>query len=313
MATGPETTKRIGQSTGEVLKTSAVAKIQKQQDPPMMPRSPQGGGENAEHAEPYHLINLILGVAVADPVAEAPSAVRRYRALTLVEHHVTETTGNTIRHYTEDAGRSTLEPLFHMYGLSLGERLDGLVSTLQKSENQHLRALFRASEFGVKLTLGRHPRAEITVVLGIHSNKTRRSETSIYAPPQQRLPISDDSEPTAQIRREVVIPFALIDVLIDLWDDTLSYRAKRAAEAAKTPAKRGSAEPVNETAVLLAGNAAATTRATPLQPNSSPRNLVAREKNLKRRRGSSDSTKPHAEGQQHVRRTDRHSDARHPL
>jgi len=312
MATGPETTRRIGQSTDEVLKTSAVAKIQKQQDPPMMPRSPQGGGENAEHAEPYHLINLILGVAVADPVAEAPSAVRRYRALTLVEHHVTETTGNTVRH-CKDAGRSTLEPLFHMYGLSLGERLDGLVFTLQKPENQHLRALFRASKFNVKLTLGRHPRAEITVVLGIHGNKTRRSETSIYAPPQQRLPISDDSELTAQIRREVAIPFALIDVLIDLWDDTLSYRAKRAAEAAKTSAKRGSAEPVNETAAPLPGGAAATTRAVPLQPVSSSGNLAARERNLKRRRGSSDSTKPHAEGQQHVRRTDRHSDARHPL
>jgi hypothetical protein len=251
----------------------------------MFPRAIQGAGGKSERCTPYHLVNAALGITVADPVAAAPSQVNLYRGLVVAEQHVTvtQTSGQKGARISETSTGSikhgTLEPLLRLYGPTLGARLDGLVTALQLPENQRLRALFRDSEFSIRLTLGSMPQAIISVRFIDDGNE--RLERSTYLPPQGILPVRDNYRLPAAPIREVVIPFALIDTLTDLWSDSLLHYARRIPEAVNKPATP-MAHPQSDTAATLSQAAAAPNQDQARPRASTSRKIRERDKKLKR-------------------------------
>ena len=68
-----------------------TARALQETDQTLWPKAAKGGGRGAAHLEPRHLVNLVLALALADPIAIAPQTVAfrsmacahpRFRSLT---------------------------------------------------------------------------------------------------------------------------------------------------------------------------------------------------------------------------------------
>jgi hypothetical protein len=220
----------------------------------LWPQGEKGRGREA-HTEPHHLVNLAIALAADHPFTDPPAAVRLFRSLVANALEEVSADAKPVRrteYSAKPVGSGRLAATWHMYGNTLGSHLDGLVNSLAKPAEIELRRFLRAVGMTVTLTVG-PTEARLTLPRPGVDQPFDRSEVLTYRVPQARLPIPELPMPGA-LRREITIPFALLETMADLWADTLAHRA---AVAAKQQGKSASfAE--RETAAFLPGNAAAT-------------------------------------------------------
>jgi len=88
MATGVQAVERFSEEL-EIIPAAVerAARALKETNPPMWAKGKQGGGKNAAHVTPQHVINLLLALMATDTRTEAPEAARSYRDLTPQRKH----------------------------------------------------------------------------------------------------------------------------------------------------------------------------------------------------------------------------------
>jgi hypothetical protein len=232
MAVGSFAIRTYAKKTDDLLAT--VDRASECLQPELWPLGPRGGGRATPHVEPSHLVNLMLAVCCAVPITSAPKVVPIYRGLV-------ETELRTIRREIRADGVLTTEvrtterrfgffkPALHRFGSTLGRQLDGLVTILQQPINQAFREYLRFGGFELALTLGPVPQATVSITQRMPDDAYETVEVLSFTGQQDALPLREPL-PAARPIRVVTVRFELIDVLIDLWDDTLAHR-KRNAEA----------------------------------------------------------------------------------
>ena len=233
MATATEAIERIADDTGiPTGSVDRVARVLKQSRPNLWPRSGQGGGSKAAHVEPSHLVNLALGLAVADPITTAPQIVSGYRELTLWD---------ALYMRPECLEDPITEALFHQTGCpitpegwvlvdgvlsgTLGSACERLIELLASPAEKPLRDRLRIYGLQLELIVDRTPSASI-VYRTIGGEEMHFS----YLLRQIGLPLSNNflpPPPVAPLKRQVTIPFALFEALADLWADTLAHHASK--------------------------------------------------------------------------------------
>ena len=145
-----------------------VARVLKQSRPNLWPRSGRGGGSKAAHVEPSHLVNLALGLAVADPITTAPQIVSGYRELTLWD---------ALYMRPECLEDPITEALFHQTGCpitpegwvlvdgilsgTLGSACERLIELLASPAEKPLRDRLRIYGLQLELIVDRTPSASI--------------------------------------------------------------------------------------------------------------------------------------------------------
>jgi hypothetical protein len=253
VAVGSQAVRAYAEKTGELLATVDRASVCLQ--PNLWPVGKLGGGRTTPHVEPSHLINLMLAACCATPITSSPTVVPAYRELV-------ESSLQTIRREMRADGvlttevRATkrnlgfLKPVLHQFGPTLGRQLDGLITILQQPMNQMLREYLRFGGFELALTLGPVPQATVSITEKMPDSTFELVNVLSFVPPQDALPLRAPF-PAARPTRVVTVCFELIDVLIDLWDDTIAYRKRNTEalpgasvfQAAKST--RGRSEPQN--------------------------------------------------------------------
>jgi hypothetical protein len=232
VATAADAIQRIAEATGSLPATvSRTARALREADARLWPQGAQGRGQAAQ-VEPRHSVNLVIAIATGFPV-DAVANVQRYRTLT-----------------AED-------------GTEFGYYLDSIVERLAHDRDGSVRRGLGADQFLVELMLGEMARA------GVRSmGEGDTLSLVVFLPTQDDLVLEQEVAPNAQTRLipRVTVSLDLLDVLADLWRDTLTYRAIRAVHAkGGTPARflhsqpdaSASAPPENETAATPAREAAA--------------------------------------------------------
>jgi hypothetical protein len=122
------------------------------------------------------------------------------------------------------SGAKTILP-----GDRLGEGLDSLIDYLANPEAAQLRRLYADGGMAVTLIVDRFPSAVTRVTSPRGHIEINRYMPSILSP--AFLP----AQPLAPLRRETTIPFSLLEVLADLWADTLAHRAGKAQSKTASP------------------------------------------------------------------------------
>jgi hypothetical protein len=230
MAVGSHAVRTFAEKTGDLLATVDRASVCLQ--PELWPLGRRGGGRTTPHVEPSHLVNLMLAVCCATPITSAPTVVPAYRALV-------ETELRTIRREMRPDGVLTTEvrttdrrfgffkPALHQFGSTLGRQLDGLVTILQQPMNQAFREYLRSGGFELALTLGPIPQATVTITERMPGEAYEAVEVLSFVTPQDALPLQEPL-PEARPTHVVTVRFELLEVLIDLWSDTVAHRKRNA-------------------------------------------------------------------------------------
>ena len=147
MATGAQATERVAKATGvSVTYVERAARILKEADADLWPKARKGGGKGAAHVMPSHLVNLLLALMAADPITEAPEIVPRCRAMIPVLKN--DLASNEFEPGLEARIVAILDDFCP--GTNLGERLEGLVRTLMRTNNRA-----RARQLLGKFAVGR--------------------------------------------------------------------------------------------------------------------------------------------------------------
>jgi hypothetical protein len=82
MATGADAITAIADATGLLPATvGRAARALREAGGDLWPQSMPGGGRNARHVQPHHLVNLTLALMGADPITDAPELVSFCRCL----------------------------------------------------------------------------------------------------------------------------------------------------------------------------------------------------------------------------------------
>src|SRR4051794_5746235 len=82
MATAAQAMEAISKATGIPLVTvERAARMLREAGGDLWPQGKRGGGKSAAHVLAHHLVNLLLALMTADPLNEAPDAVRQCRDL----------------------------------------------------------------------------------------------------------------------------------------------------------------------------------------------------------------------------------------
>jgi hypothetical protein len=238
VATASKAIDDIADATG-ILRATVfrAARALREADPLLWPQGEAGRGR-AAHVEPRPLVNLALALAVADPITTAPQIVSGYRdlilssALYLRPERLEDPITGALFHQTECP--VTPEGLVLVEGIlssTLGSACERLIELLASAEKP-LRDRLHIYGLHLELIVDRIPSASI-VYRTIGGEEMRLS----YALRQIGLPLSNNflpPPPVAPLKRQVTIPFALFEVLADLWADTL---ARQASKGRATPAQ----------------------------------------------------------------------------
>ena len=225
MATGAIAIERIAEATGiPAVTVDNVSRVLKQHQPPLWALAGRGGGKRAKHVEPEHLVNLVMGLAWADPISNAPAIVSRLRGL-VERRHPTRTSRHQLSQGVVAYAVAEIPPnrltmlaeaLRRGRGpATLGETLDFYVRALATLPD--VREKMRSEELSVQL--GTWPYEFATI--------TRRDEDGTVSSNFDGLGLLTDIPPDARpatMRRTVTLPFALFEVLADLYADTLSRK-----------------------------------------------------------------------------------------
>lgn len=250
MATATEAIERIAEATGMAVATvDRYARVLKQHKPNLWPRSGQGGGSKAAHVRPHHLVNLVLALAVADPITSAPQVVPRYKDLMPVTSRTRpmdysvltgQAPGVTVSRRIDPNAPELEKRAAWLDGDNLGEALECLIwmlSTPKAVSKDEMRSDLRKAELIIVLE-GSDPIPHGQVLGSVFDeNGHRVMLTDSYYP---RGTLADlPNAPPGAIGRSARLSLSLFEVLADLWLDTIAHweanpvsSAPPAAEAA---------------------------------------------------------------------------------
>lgn len=222
MATGKQAIELIGRATGILLSTvDRSARSIKEDRSDLWPLAEgRGGGKNAVHVSSHHLVNLVLGLAglmiyYPASISDLPKIVKSYRTMVLTAFE------------EADGDADFAEALEAVAGLTLGQALDTLVDRTARQNGPTP----QSAKFQV--TIGRDPlllhKAEIffgSDRLGLYRDAQEHADVI------NRTKFPVDATPAHFVPR-TRIPFALFEVLADLWRDTLMSRQPQDDENTK--------------------------------------------------------------------------------
>ena len=272
MATGAESIEAVAKAMGmPVAPVFAAARALREAQSDLWPQAARGGGKNARHVEPRHLANLALALGVADPLTEAPRFVANYRALVTTELQVTDSgiggDPNVSRVSVPSVKTGTFAPLLRQHGHTLGTRLDGLLDAIRDKSNIEMRRLFKAAGLSLTLTSGSVIEACLQFNWRMSDDPAEVfwAEREFYRLPHTTLGLLDQTAGPL-LRRDVTIPFRLLEVLADLWADTIAHRERtKTKNAADLPGP--TALPQDQNPAPPANTAELTGEGASLQPS----------------------------------------------
>ncbi len=242
MATGAHAAERIAKATGALPSTVfRAARIMREADPTLWPEAGKGGGRGAAHVEPSHLINLILALAIADPITAAPAMVASYRMFVypgpqyLQREHMGQT-AHMLFGTPSPSEQPDPVPAVGVFGGAggLGADLERLVELLAGSDQNALKIL---GESGLTVELevaSRFPQATISYFsLDLEDSIAGHKQEFHYVPGQNTLGLRYATE--APIVRKAILYVPLFAVLAELWADTRT----RSTSKVKLPSTAG--------------------------------------------------------------------------
>lgn len=234
MATGADAITAIADATGLLPATvGRAARALREAGGDLWPQSMPGGGRNANHVQPHHLVNLTLALMGADPLTDAPEAVSSLRQLRRYPAHPEmrifilplSPDYSLIEALAEQSAMlaETLEGL-----TTLGSAMDAMVQQLSYCANSGRAIVDDSVAIDLRTDAEKTPSASI-----IWRDHPTACQVRTYASRQQtiagkraylvhRLFHGGNLDRTATVRG------GLIAVLVDLWRDTINNRgAKR--------------------------------------------------------------------------------------
>jgi hypothetical protein len=219
-----------------------VARTLREQDPTLLLRDPVGRNLST-HIQPSHIINLLIGTAVGDPIANVAALVRAYRAAGW--------------HQPPEELFDGVEPQAPILGgQNLGLDLDGLINFLARPSAREREMRLRYSkDFRVTLVVGEALIATVAApvkkakVVQVDQYDAKGSHTPAGG---QTFLFQGKKREVVPLRRWVHLEFAHFELAAELWADSLKHGA------VYTPSLLDSAddEPENENASSLAGEPA---------------------------------------------------------
>lgn len=234
MATGAHAAERIAKATGALPATVfRAARIMREADPSLWPEAGKGGGRGAAHVEPSHLINLILALAIADPITAAPAMVASYRMFVYpgLQYVQRKHMGQTARMLFGTPSPSEQPDPVSAVGVfggkgGLGADLEQLVELLAGPWRDALEML-QKSGLTVELEMAsRFPQALVSYFsLDLPIDIAGHRQELRYVPGQNTLGLRYAAE--APIVRKAILPVSLFGVLAELWADTRSHNASK--------------------------------------------------------------------------------------
>jgi hypothetical protein len=287
MATGAQATERVAKATGvSVTYVERVARILKEADADLWPKARKGGGKGAAHVMPSHLVNLLLALMSADPITEAPEIVPRCRALIPVLNN------NLASDEFEPGLESRIVAILDDFcpGLNLGERFEGLVRTLMRTNNRN-----RVHQLLGKFDVERSFQSGGTI-----SATAEISDAVIgfVEPIGGLLSLMQDlpegwEKPEAAIADTKSVPFRIFETLADLALDTERALGRAVApEGAEDTSKATAADA--ETTTPATGRTGPAPVETASQPGGNPVNPADRnnqqDRSMREREQSSSSS-----------------------
>lgn len=244
MATTADAIERLAQVTGLLPATvGRVGRVLREHDANLWPQGAQGRGRQAQ-VESGHLVNLALGVAVANPITEAAKAVLAYRSLSPLDaahaaaDDVGETTDLLFGEMQPSAVDGYLVPKAAFSEKStLGADLEYLINRCAQTENAA--QILAASSFEVELIIDAEMPAAIVRYreTDLAFTKMREPRQHIYEVPRQYLWSAKTdkrwsflaNEGTAPMVRKTILSAAMFAELAAICRDTLEHRRGAAA------------------------------------------------------------------------------------
>jgi len=188
-----------------------VARTIREQAPSLLPRDPVGRNLGT-HLDPSHLLNLMLGVAAGDPIANAAELVRAYRIARYVQP------------MPEVLGEVEPRPPI-LGGQSLGLDLESLIDRLAgSSEEARKFRLVAPGRFRVTLVVGE------ALVATVEDTETRQIDQYDAKGPRtpaggQTFLFQGKEREVVPLRRVVHLEFAHFELAAALWADSLKHGA----------------------------------------------------------------------------------------
>lgn len=248
MATGAESIQAIAYVTGIAPATvHRAARNLREADADLWPKAGKGGGKAAAHVEPRHLVNLVLALAVADPLHTAAQMVVKYRDLVfrqsvypreLLPAMYGAVTKGLLPHYgSRRRSRSVnsltvgdQQPLREYDGpiyRKLGDACEWIVGRLASSADAGaIRKSASRGRLRIDVTFGkgRAPLAEVIWQDGFYNFVFIYS--SVGAPLR--------GEYAAPLVKRLTLFYPLLEMMADLWCATCAHR--RASDSHQTVA-----------------------------------------------------------------------------
>ena len=207
---------------------TTAARIMREADTNLIPAGSRGKGQEAQ-ADNNHIVNMVIAMAVADPITSAARMVRAYRQVVFPE---------PLAQILDD---SVPKKMTILPGGSLGEGMDWLVDELARATTGVVREKFE--KILVRLRVAEPGLA--TVQLGLDGKPELYDARDIDV---------GSPNPAARLWRTAELTIDHFDLMAAIWADTLAHRARVLARKGSPP---GGASPDVTTAASLAGEAAA--------------------------------------------------------
>lgn len=218
LATTAQAIERIAKETGIIhANVFRTARALREHDTALWPQGSQGKGQ-AAHVNADHLVNLMMALAMAETTTAAPEVVARFREMTAEPDQ-------TVTHHHEFEGGSwgvvgtplRKNKLVEGLGprLPLGDALTLCVQWMATFPQR--REQFRQENLEVMLSAGPFESASVI-------RRERNAAVTDNYRGAGLLRCLPQPAPAAALRRTVTLPFALFEVLADLYADTLSRK-----------------------------------------------------------------------------------------
>lgn len=222
MATSTAAIEAFAQATGIPHVTmSHIARLLRQERGELWPRSGRGGGKGARHVEPQHAANLILSLAAIQP-SDGPAAVTELGiAVCSIEKAKRVAAGSACYEFSELALREFSDNHNRRYPLELREMLVLLIRRVAaaKAAGREGERLLKVARRNWALWLA----LDTSSAWVSWTDEDGRKHEEHYSPPGRTLP-QLFSEARAPVDILVVVPFTLVEVAAELWNDTISQR-----------------------------------------------------------------------------------------
>ncbi len=215
-------------------RTFVVARTIREQDPTLLPRDPVGRNLST-HLQPSHLLNLILGLAVGDPIANVAALVRNQRAARWMRP-------------PEEIFDGAKPQTAILGGQTLGLDLEGLINFLARpSAKERAMRLRYHKDFRVTLDVGEALMATVAApvqkvgLVQVDKYDAKGKHTSAGG---QTFLFQGKKREVVPLRRVVHLEFAHFELAAELWADSL----KHGVVYTPSPLDSSDDEPETETA-----------------------------------------------------------------